>query len=525
MRKFLLASVATLGTGGLIGTAGAQVPAITGTPVVGVPTQGQTAFPPAASPASGANNNNNYQAPMLPGQLANPTPGTMVVHVNGKVQVDFQSTWTSVDSRAATAPAAGSLGAVLGQNGTGSVKVMPQAIDSFARIYLGADAMATNGLRYGAAIEVRQNFIGQISNNASSGASGYSSFETLFVRRAFTYVAGEQWGIVRVGQADGLISIFDNGVTTFQFTPTGNLNGGDLQNMVGGVAPAFVFLGQAGNEYDNAKAVYLSPQIAGFDFGIQYAPNTANGNGISSANIAPLVGSLNGSGTGTGNSCGTVNTGCPTLSSGPGIQDGARSINQAAIGARYQGQFGATGLLAYVVGMGSQHADYTGSTSAATLGNTTVAGSKFNGSFNDLAIGSAGIAATFAGFTVGGNVVGGQMNGQLGLQPKGGAPLVGVLAGAKYVVGPFTAGIVGEEFWEQGNVNLSGITQLRARGIDVGASYTVAPGFTVYAEYLWNDQTQGARNFVTGAIGTAAGSNLNNNIKGQGFLVGDVVNF
>jgi len=447
------------------------------------------------------------------------------VHVNGKVQVDFQSTWTSLDSRAATAPAAGSLGAVLGQNGAGSVKVMPQAIDSFARIYMGADAMATNGLRYGAAFEFRQNFTGQISSNASSGASGYSSLETVFVRRAFTYVAGEQWGIVRVGQADGLIGIFDNGVTTFQFTPTGNLNGGDLTNMVGGPIPAFVFLGQAGNEYDNAKAVYLSPQIAGFDFGIQYAPNTSNGNGISSNNLAPLVGSFNGSGIGTGNTCQVANTGCPNLSSGPGIQDGARSINQAAIGARYQGQFGATGLLAYVVGMGSQHADYTGSTSAATLGNTTVAGSKFNGSFNDLAIGSAGVAATFAGFTVGGNVVGGQMNGQLGLQPKGGAPLFGILAGAKYVAGPFTVGVVGEEFWEQGNVNLSGITQLKARAIDVGGSFTVAPGFTVFAEYIWGDQTQGARNFVTGAIGTAAGSNLNNNIKGQGFLIGDVVNF
>ncbi len=49
------------------------------------------------------------------------------------------------------------------------------------------------------------------------------------MRRAFTYVAGDNWGIVRVGQADGLIGIFDNGVTTFQFLPTGNLNGGDLQ--------------------------------------------------------------------------------------------------------------------------------------------------------------------------------------------------------------------------------------------------------------------------------------------------------
>ena len=559
MRKFLLASVATLGAGGLMGTAMAQ------TPVVGVPTQGQTAFPPAASPAAGANNNNNYQAPALPGQLANPTPGTMVVHVNGKVQVDFQSTWGSLDQHVVTAtsaqagrignattapagspgatplsiavPAGGfapgstitvpntPLGTALGQNGVGSVKVMPQAVDSFARLYMGADAMATNGLRYGAAFEIRQNFTGQISNNGSSGASGYSSLETLFVRRAFTYVAGEQWGIVRVGQADGLISIFDNGITTFQFTPTGNLNGGDLTNIVGGPIPTFVFLGQAGNEYDNAKIVYLSPQIAGFDFGIQYAPNTSNGNGISSNNLAPVVNSFQGTGTGTGNSCSIANTGCPTLSSGPGIQDGSRSINQAAIGARYQGQFAAVGLLAYVVAEGSQHANYTGPTTDAVLGNTTVAGSKFNGSFNDLAIGSAGVAATFAGFTVGGNVVGGQMNGQLGLQPKGGAPLLGFLGGVKYVAGPMTVGIVAEEFWMQGNVNLSGISQLRARAIDVAGSYTVAPGMTVFAEYLWGDQTQGARNFVSGAIGTAPGANLNNNIKGQGFLVGNVVNF
>ena len=109
------------------------------------------------------------------------------------------------------------------------MKVQPQIIDSFARIYAGGDGMATNGLRYGAAIEVRQNFTGQISSNCQFRRIGYSSLETLYVRRAFTYVAGENWGIVRAGQADGLIGIFDNGVTTFQFLPTGNLNGGDMQ--------------------------------------------------------------------------------------------------------------------------------------------------------------------------------------------------------------------------------------------------------------------------------------------------------
>jgi hypothetical protein len=349
------------------------------------------------------------------------------------------------------------------------------------------------------------------------------------VRRAFTYVARDNWGIVRAGQADGLIGIFDNGVTTFQFLPTGNLNGGDLQTMPQNASPSFVFMGQAGNEYANAKAVYLSPQIAGFDFGFQYAPNTSNGFGLGGSNLA-LNGSITGSGTGTGLSCAVANSGCPSLSSGPGIQDGSRALNQTAAGVRYQGAFGGLGVLAYGVYMISQAADYTGLKTPAVLGTTTTPGSKFNGTYNGLGIGSGGVALTYAGFTAGGNVIGGKMNGQMGLQPSGGAPLLGVLAGVKYVYGPFTAGIVGEEYWEQGTVQLSGLSQRRARGIDAGISYAVAPGYVVYGEYLWNDQTQNGNNFLTGAVGTGAagvanGANFNNNIRAQGFLIGNVVNF
>ena len=116
MRKFLLASVATLGTGGLAGAALAQTPP--GAPVptplsapapisgpIGAPTQGQQAWPAAPSPNAYVNNNNNYQAPMLPGALANPTPGTIVVHFNGKVQIDVQGSWTSLDNHLVTATA------------------------------------------------------------------------------------------------------------------------------------------------------------------------------------------------------------------------------------------------------------------------------------------------------------------------------------------------------------------------------------------------------------------------------------
>jgi hypothetical protein len=51
------------------------------------------------------NNNNNYQAPALPGAAANPTPGTIVLHLNGKVQVDSQGVWSSLDNHQVTAPA------------------------------------------------------------------------------------------------------------------------------------------------------------------------------------------------------------------------------------------------------------------------------------------------------------------------------------------------------------------------------------------------------------------------------------
>ena len=74
----------------------------------------------------------------------------------------------------------------------------------------------------------------------------------MFVRRAFTYVAGENWGLVRIGMADGVIGIFDNGVTSGQFLING-FGGGDLNSYIGSSVP-FFFLSTQGAEYDNTKA-------------------------------------------------------------------------------------------------------------------------------------------------------------------------------------------------------------------------------------------------------------------------------
>ena len=94
MRKYLLAGVATLGAAGFAGAAFAQAPAA----APPSPTEGTILTAPSGGP-SYANNNNNYQAAQLPGPVANPTPGTIVIHINGKVQVDFLATWSSGDQR------------------------------------------------------------------------------------------------------------------------------------------------------------------------------------------------------------------------------------------------------------------------------------------------------------------------------------------------------------------------------------------------------------------------------------------
>jgi predicted porin len=122
------------------------------------------------------------------------------------------------------------------------------------------------------------------------------------------------------------------------------------------------------------------------------------------------------------------------------------------------------------------------------LGNTgTLASSKFNGKYDGLSFGNAGLALTYGGFTIGGNIIGGRINGALAAVPQHGVGELAYTVGLKYISGPFTIGVVGEIGWSQGNVNLVGISQRRGRGLDFGASYALAPGYTVYAEYFSQD--------------------------------------
>jgi hypothetical protein len=434
---------------------------------------------------------NNYMSgTMAKGAVANPTPGTMVIRLGVRVFVDASLNYSNL-------------------NQVGTDKLYAQQFSEFMRIYPGVDAMAANGLRYGAAVELRQNFGAPTGTTGANGGTGYTSTQTVYVRRAFVYAAGDAWGIVRFGEMDGLIGTYDNGgqTTGVYLSPTGTIVGGDLQST--GVGNAFMtpfFAAQSGNEYGNTKVVYLSPSLAGFDFGFQYAPNPFNGYAIGAGGCPSAGGG----------------TACPNLSSTAttnGGNFGSRTMNQYAVGARYTGVVGGLGVLAYGVYMGSGVVNYTGPQTAAVLGTTTVPGSRYTGKFDGLSLGSFGVNLTYAGFSVFGNTLFGAVNGILAARPTGGVHGVGWVGGVKYVAGPFSIGALYGGFDSQGSQLLTGVTQRHENVFYTAATYTVAPGMVAFLDYVYGTRYQGGFNFAT----NAAGSPAFNHVRSQGVMLGTAV--
>jgi predicted porin len=472
MRKLLLASAATVG---LVGTAVAQAtPAPT--EMLGIPSQPSTYL--------GGNNSLNSDGGPLPSSPSAPTPGTMTIHLNGRV-------W-------------GYLGV---QGGTSSVnagnKVNPEQFIGYFRLYPGVDALATNGLRYGAIVEIRQNFIGQnyglnisapagTSNNGAGGnfgasTSGSSSASTLYVRREAVYFGSDQLGILRIGQDDGPFSQFDNGVTTMQFG-TGAWNGDAPDNFIGSGIVTFPFWSGVGAEYVPSKVAYFSPRFAGFDFGASFAPNnTANG----------------------ATACGVAAAGCAAISTATSSAFGGenRQTNWYEVMGRYQGNFGGLGIYGILGYSGSGHVHVWGSTPGGIGGTTTA--------YNGFSVGDGGLALTYAGFTIGGNVLWGAYNGQVGLKPQGGVNAVAWVGGAQYAIGPLTIAASYINYQSQGSAAMINKSQSYNDELAAGVTYSIAPGLNAYAEYLYGQTHQGGVSQITGSP-----SSSNNDWHGQSFIIG-----
>ena len=506
MRKILLASAAMLST--TAGMAFAQegnknvVPAFSGVSLN------------APVSAAGANNNNNIGAAAMPGPGATPTPGTFAIRLGGRVNVEFGTGWSSVDS--ISVPAGYSVNALTvngttGAQGTSTIaqpggtaatsaqrfKRNPYGMGTYFRLYPGLDAMATNGLRYGAASELRTNWGGSVG-----GGSGETSGQTMFVRRAFVYLAGDNWGLVRVGQGDGITGLFDGGVTTSQnWSNSGVLNGGDAQTVTPGrTAIPFYWMSLAGNEYGTNKIVYVSPKFYGVEVGANYTPST--GNLYSDGGTSPYTLQAN---------CAVPSSTCSSLSSSTVAGDAGRYTDLYSVGLRYLNDVGPVNVRALYVYTGSGQVSYQG---AAPAGRSVA------GYFNALSVNNVGLAATYAGFTLGANWIGGVMNGQYALKPAGGANLNATTAGLQYVTGPLTLGVTGAVAFSQGSASLVGQTQQREQEVSFGGRYTVAPGLAVSADYIYQIRKQNGFNYAFNTTGAGY-----NQIQAQAFLLGVAVNW
>jgi predicted porin len=413
---------------------------------------------------------------MDPNGVTNPAPGSIVVHLNGRVLFGGASEFSSLDDFKATPTAP-------------AQKVSNFGTVGYLRIFPGVDGMTANGLRYGASAEIRDDYGPAVGSTANSGGSANSFSSTLYVRRAFTYLAADNLGILRLGQADGIIGLFDLGVTTFQNFDTGGWDSDLTGTIPANAQVAFPFSSLQGAEYVPSKIVYISPRLAGFEFGIAYAPN--NG----ALNQGPTINSLTSTAP-TLTTCAVAASGCPTLSTSNVALDGSRFTNYTETGIQYKDNIGPVGLLGFGIYVNSGHVNV----------DPPVAGSQFNG----LNYGDFGLAATYAGFTVGAHGTVGQFNGVNGLQPKGGAPANAWLVGAQYQNGPLIAGGSYYVFQSQGSPLTVGVSQRVETGLALGATYTLAPGLDLIASYLYGTRHQGDFNFGTGTVGTA-----NNDVKVQ----------
>jgi len=384
-----------------------------------------------------------------------PEPGKIIVHMGGLVAVDAAYANSGPDKSAINGSKNSSVG-----------------MDGYFRLYFGFDGKLTNGMIYGAKSEMRTNFASPVGS--TSGGSFASTWST---RRAYGYVGGDSWGIVRIGQGDGPLSLFTGGgITTGEAFSTGAWDG-DACAYVGNGCVAWAFL-DVGAEYVPNKITWVSPSWGGLQLGASFAPSNAalNANGNSTASA----------------------TGNPSQITSTSATDTVRPKNLFEVAARWQGNLGPVAVDGSLGYLGS---DVVKPTSAAALpsGVTSVKG---------LSVGDAGLSLTYMGASVFGHISTGTMNGAATTRPvlASGRKKDGLawVVGAQYSTGPYTVGTSWYQFDSQGSN--AGTGNRQERGFALGGQYTVVTGFDVFLEYLWDSRKQAGVNFVD-----ASGSALNNN--------------
>jgi predicted porin len=415
MRNYLLASAAVLG---LVAAGTAQAASF--------------------APADPNKDSTAFAAP-----LKKPDPGKIIVHMGGLVDVGAVAGSSSADKAA---------------NGS---KNQQYGMYGYFRLYFGMDGKLTNGMIYGAKSELRTTFAPQ---GGIGNSSANSTKTNLYVRRAYGYIGGDQWGIVRIGQGDGPNSLF-NGISTGEAYDTGQWDG-DICAFYGATCLSWAFL-DVGNEYVSNKIVWVSPSWSGLQIAASYAPASvgvwANGNGFAGpGNNANQSSSVNGS-------------------------DWSRPKDMFEVAARWQGNLGPVGVDGKI--------GYLGSSVVKAVGPATAP-------YKDLSVFDAGLAVSYMGASLFGHISTGKMDGAVVPQivsPNYKKDGLAWVVGAQYANGPWTVGTSWYEFDHMGGTaSLVATSYRKERGFGIGGNYNVVPGFDVFLSYIWGEIKQPGYNFWDG---------------------------
>jgi hypothetical protein len=483
MRKLLLATTAALaGSFGVAGLANAQTTvAPTPTPLPNLATAPFTAVP---GPTAG--------------------PGTVTVRLNARVNFYAAAGSDSGRNPGLVTTAAGAAPTAA------NTKLANYSFLNYIRLYPGFDGVAANGLKYGGFIEIRQDNAVAPGGGINGSISGDSRARgQLYVRDDFVYLGTDQLGFLRLGSTWGPTTLFTTG--TFENFNDGAWNG-DLPGFFTGNTQATWPFPDVGVMYTTEKAVYLSPQIAGFDFSASFEPNTGNVNSgsgncsyantsaSSSGIVAPTI-------AGGGSGC--------DATSATTTGDYSRRRDTVELSARYRGAFGPIGLAVEAGGILSGKVSNDATPAPALR-------------YDGLQLFDGGFQVTYGGLAVGGHLTTGRSNGQFSLDPHGAKDSFAWLAGTSYAVGPV---IVGASYFDfqsagskTGSVLSGGNPYVGARneyGVAAGGTYNFAPGMNIFLSYLYGHRAESGVDLLTGVASTAtARVTTHNNVQSQGISLG-----
>ncbi len=470
-------------------------------------------------------------------QTASPAPGTVTVRLNGRMRFyGYYAVDRDVDNNAAgsatgTVNAAGQ-GTLSGQN-----KAANYGFGEYARLYPGFDGVAANGLKYGSSLEIRQDQVSGAGGGAFGSISQTSrSRAGLYFRRVWGYLGSNQLGTIRLGAVDSASSLYMTG--NFENFNDGGLNG-DVPGLLNQNTYVTWPFADVGNLYTTNKVVYLSPQIFGFDAGVSFEPSTAalsNGNNCGSgspvgANFINANGAFTAAAGAAGQ--GVTGPGCDRLSSSPSNAESQRRRNNFDGLLRYRGSFGGVGIAATAGYIGGGHVldNQTGVAfnsnplvGATGIGTATPLNGTVRNDYEGLSVGDFGLAATFGGLSVGGKYQFGRFNGSFALLPRGLPDGEAVLVGTSYTFGPIIVGAHGLLYKSAGDISSAANGRKRVEhGLAAGATYSLAPGVSLFLSYVYNERKQNGYNFVTNQGTTAAaprGNAFNNKVSSNLIALG-----